>query len=81
MKRKRERESDDERNLFSPVETNQHTIDCYARENALQKPRNLNKLEQERKLLSKIGGSGAQFTVSIPPFIPLPSNLLSDDQC
>ena len=49
--------------FFSPVEANRHTIDCYARENALQKPRNLNKLENERKLLSKVGGSGAQFTV------------------
>lgn len=57
----------------SPVEANRHRIDCYAGENALQKPRNLNKLEREQKSLSKIGGSGAQFTVRIPSrvsFIP-----------
>jgi hypothetical protein len=47
---------------FSPIVSNQHTINCYPQENALQKPKNLKKLEYERKLSSK-AGNGAQFTV------------------
>ena len=47
---------------FSPVDPNQHTINCYPQENALQKPKNLKKLERQQKLASK-SGTGAQFTV------------------
>jgi hypothetical protein len=49
---------------FSPVESNRHTINCYPQEKALQKPRNLKKLEYERQLSLKTS-SGAQFTVRI----------------
>jgi hypothetical protein len=49
---------------FSPVESNRYTIDCHPQENALQKPRNLKKLEQDGQLSSAKGG-GAQFTVRI----------------
>ena len=41
---------------------NRHTINCYPKENALQKPRNLKKLEDERQISLK-KGEGAQFTV------------------
>lgn len=47
----------------SPTEPNRHSINCYPRENARQKPRNLKKLEDERQLSLKKGGR-AQFTVS-----------------
>jgi len=49
---------------FSPLEPNRHTINCYPQEKALQKPRNLKKLEYERQLSLKTSG-GAQFTVRI----------------
>lgn len=49
---------------FSWVEANRHTINCYPQENALQKPRNLKRLEIERDVLSK-KSEGAQFTVRI----------------
>ena len=49
---------------FSPAEPNRYSIQCYPHEKALQKPRNLMKLEKERQLSLKKGG-GAQFTVSV----------------
>ena len=47
---------------FSPSEPNRHSINCYPKENARQKPRNLKKLEEERQMSLKKGGR-AQFTV------------------
>ena len=51
--------------VFSPPDANRHTINCYAKENSDEKPRNLKRLEYDHQLLSK-KGEGAQFTVSIP---------------
>lgn len=48
---------------FSPTEPNRYSIDCFPRENARQKPRNLKKLEDERQMSLKKGGR-AQFTVT-----------------
>lgn len=50
--------------FFSLAEANRHTINCYPQENALQKPRNLKKLEKQHQSYSKTG-TGAQFTVKI----------------
>ena len=51
---------------LSSAEPNRHSINCYAQENAVGKPRNLKKLEHERQLASK-KSEGAQFTVRTPP--------------
>ncbi len=48
--------------LYSPSEPNRHSINCYPKENARQKPRNLKKLEDDRQMSLKKGGR-AQFTV------------------
>jgi hypothetical protein len=49
--------------LYSPSEPNRHSINCYPKENARQKPRNLKKLEDDRQMSLKKGGR-AQFTVN-----------------
>ncbi|UJR36910.1 hypothetical protein I4U23_029623 [Adineta vaga] len=48
---------------FSPSEVNRYNINCYPKENARQKPRNLKKLEDERQMSLKKGGR-AQFTMT-----------------
>jgi hypothetical protein len=48
----------------SPSEPNRHSINCYPKENARQKPRNLKKLEDDRQMSLKKGGR-AQFTVNM----------------
>jgi endoplasmic reticulum lectin 1 len=48
---------------FSPSEPNRHSINCYPKENARQKPRNLKKLEDDRQMSLKKGGR-AQFTMT-----------------
>ncbi|CAF3829646.1 unnamed protein product [Rotaria sordida] len=49
--------------VFSPSEANRYSINCFPKENARQKPRNLKKLEDERQLSLKKGGR-AQFTMT-----------------
>ncbi|CAF1192809.1 unnamed protein product [Adineta steineri] len=48
---------------FSPAEPNRYSVNCYPKENARQKPRNLKKLEDERQMSLKKGGR-AQFTMT-----------------
>ena len=51
------------RSHSSPTEANRYNINCYAKENARQKPRSLKNLEDERQMSLKKGGR-AQFTVN-----------------
>ena len=46
------------------MEPNRHSINCYPRENARPKPRNLRRLEHDRQMSLKQGGR-AQFTVNM----------------
>ena len=49
--------------FYSPEESNRYSINCFPKDNANQKPRNLRKLENERQLSLHNGGQ-TQFTVT-----------------